>query len=173
MSDPFIGEIRMFAGNYAPRGWAFCDGQLTEIVQNTTLFALFGTIHGGDGRTTFGLPDMRGRIPIHAGGGAGPGLSPYTLGSKKGSETVTLDVYELPPHNHAISASTSPGDTTSPVGKVVGHMSGSNAYGTSSPLGLHDDAFTNAGGGQPHSNMMPTLCINFIVALNGLFPRRY
>ncbi|MBD3756388.1 MAG: phage tail protein, partial [Gammaproteobacteria bacterium] len=112
MSEPFVGEIRMFAGNFAPRGWAFCDGQLLAVSQNDALFSLLGTIYGGDGRTTFGLPDMRGRIPVHQ--GSGPGLSPRRLGSKSGAETETLTVNQMPSHTHFFLADKNPADLISP-----------------------------------------------------------
>ena len=118
MSEPFVGEIRMFAGNFAPRGWAFCDGQLLAVSQNDALFSLLGTIYGGDGRTTFGLPDLRGRVPIHA--GSGPGLSPRRLGAKAGAENVTLTVNQLPSHSHRLSGSANLASESRPEGNVLG-----------------------------------------------------
>lgn len=171
MSEPFVGEIRMFAGNFAPRGWAFCDGQLLAVSQNDALFSLFGTIYGGDGRTTFGLPDLRGRIPLHQ--GSGPGLSPRRLGSKGGEEKVTLTTNQLASHSHDLNANTAAATGSAPQGKVMA---------TPAPLRLYRDAaqdtnlasssLTNAGGSQPHTNLMPTLCIHFIVALFGIYPSR-
>jgi microcystin-dependent protein len=118
MSEPYVGEIRMFAGNFAPRGWAFCDGQLLAVAQNDALFSLLGTIYGGDGRTTFGLPDLRGRVPIHA--GSGPGLSPRRLGEKGGQEDVTLSLNELPQHDHMLIGSNTDASTDEPAGLMPG-----------------------------------------------------
>ena len=173
MSEPFVGEIRMFAGNFAPRGWAFCDGQLLAVSQNDALFSLLGTIYGGDGRTTFGLPDLRGRIPIHAGNG--PGLSPRQLGSKAGNENVTLTVNQLPPHTHALNGSTAAGTAASPAGAVPSASTTIDLYATADPVAsdaLASSALANAGGSQPHSNLMPFLCVNFIIALVGIYPSR-
>ena len=171
MSEPFVGEIRMFAGNFAPRGWAFCDGQLLAVSQNDALFSLFGTVYGGDGRTTFGLPDLRGRIPIHA--GQGPGLSSRRLGSKGGSERVTLTVNQLPSHRHPLQASTQAATDALPAGKVTAQTD-SPLYGADSPFGnMASGAITNTGGSQAHTNLMPFLCVNFIVALVGIYPSRH
>ncbi|WP_017328065.1 phage tail protein [Synechococcus sp. PCC 7336] len=170
MSEPFVGEIRMFAGNFAPRGWAFCDGQLLAVSQNDALFSLLGTIYGGDGRTTFGLPDLRGRIPIHA--GSGPGLSPRRLGSKAGSETVTLTVNQLPSHTHNIIATDNQGTERNPTGNIVAR-SGGDIYRQATPDGaMASSIVTNVGGSRSHTNLMPTLCINFIIALFGIYPSR-
>ena len=128
MSDPFIGEIKMFAGNFAPRGWALCDGQLLAVSQNDALFSLFGTIYGGDGRTTFGLPDLRGRIPIHA--GSGPGLSPRRLGAKGGAENVTLTTAQLPAHKHDIFASSAGASAGNPLNNVSANTAPTNVYST-------------------------------------------
>ena len=171
MSEPFVGEIRMFAGNFAPRGWAFCDGQLLAVSQNDALFSLFGTIYGGDGRTTFGLPDLRGRLPIHA--GSGPGLSPRTLGSKGGAETVTVAVNQLPSHTHPFNASTSIADEAAPAGNTLGQPNAANLYFETDPSqAMATSAITSVGGSQPHTNLMPFLCVNFIVALVGIYPSR-
>lgn len=170
MSEPFVGEIRMFAGNFAPRGWAFCDGQLLAVSQNDALFSLLGTIYGGDGRTTFGLPDMRGRIPLHQ--GTGPGLSPRRLGSKGGLEQVTLTSNQLPSHNHTITASSADDKTdNNPVGRVLA-VSGAKIYGEDHALDMNSSAISNTGGSSPHTNLMPALCVNFIVALLGIYPSR-
>lgn len=167
--DPFIGEIVMFAGNFAPRGWAFCDGQLLPISSYSALFSILGTTYGGDGRTTFGLPDLRGRVPMHPGNG--PGLSPRRLGEKGGTESVALNLNEVPSHNHGIQANSSFGDQKSPV----------NNYPAAADDGEHNYAGTQngnaqptqmAGGGQPHTNMQPYQCVNFIIALQGTFPSR-
>ena len=128
MSEPFVGEVRMFAGNFAPRGWAFCDGQLLAVSQNDALFSLLGTIYGGDGRTTFGLPDMRGRVAIHA--GSGPGLSPRRLGAKAGSEKETLTVNQMPSHTHAWQGSTANTIFAPPSGRLVGTQTQINLYNT-------------------------------------------
>lgn len=176
MSEPFVGEIRMFAGNFAPRGWAFCDGQLLAVSQNDALFSLFGTIYGGDGRTTFALPDLRGRIPIHA--GTGPGLSPRNLGAKAGLERVSLTVGALPPHRHAFNAVSEAGTETSPTGNTFAPVAAGNMYRTPSTspalpfISLASDALANAGNGQSHTNLMPALCVNFIVSLFGVYPSR-
>lgn len=169
MSEPFVGEIRMFAGNFAPRSWAFCDGQLLAISQNDALFSLLGTTYGGDGRTTFGLPDLRGRLPIHA--GDGPGLSPRGLGSKSGSENVTLTLNQLPSHTHGpIQASTNAATEENPANNVTGQPV-ERIYGNDTPLGDMDaGAITSVGGSQPHSNLMPFLCVHFIIALVGIYP---
>jgi len=156
MSEPFTGEIRMFAGNFAPRGWAFCDGQLLAISQNDALFSLLGTIYGGDGRTTFGLPDMRGRIPVHA--GQGPGLSQRRVGAKGGAENVTLTVNQIPSHNHPVRASANESLQTSPIGRVLGVEDVEPLYHTVENL--------------QHTNLQPFLCINFIIALFGIYPSR-
>jgi microcystin-dependent protein len=170
MSEPFVGEIRMFAGNFAPRGWAFCDGQLLAVSQNDALFSLFGTIYGGDGRTTFGLPEMRGRIPIHQ--GAGPGLSNRQLGSKSGSERATVSANAIGAHSHSFTASNAAAGDGSPVGKTMATPSGSNIYGTGATSAMSASTITVTGEGQPHTNLMPSLCVNFIVALFGIYPSR-
>jgi microcystin-dependent protein len=173
MSEPFVGEVRMFAGNFAPRGWAFCDGQLLAVSQNDALFSLFGTIYGGDGRTTFGLPDLRGRIPIHA--GPGPGLSPRRLGSKSGAEKVTLTVNQLPSHSHTFSAIDSPATETAPPAEgTLAQSVGYDLYVP--PSGFANMAAANVdgvGGSQAHTNEMPFLCVHFIVALVGIYPSRH
>lgn len=172
MSEPFVGEIRMFAGNFAPRGWAFCEGQLLAVSQNDALFSLFGTIYGGDGRTTFGLPDMRGRLPIHA--GTGPGLSPRRLGAKSGAENVTLTVNQLPSHTHPLQASTTLGEAVSPQGNVLAAGDGINHYTASDPFTqMSSQMVTHTGGSRSHTNLMPFLCVNFIVALFGIYPSRH
>lgn len=174
MSEPFVGEIRMFAGNFAPRGWAFCDGQLLAVSQNDALFSLLGTIYGGDGRTTFGLPDLRGRIPIHA--GQGPGLSSRRLGSKTGAEHETLTVNQMPSHSHTMQASNNPADSRTLSGKVLakGINTNDTFYVNSgeSTTPLVTGMVSNSGGSRSHNNLMPTLCIHFIVALVGIYPSR-
>lgn len=176
MSEPFVGEIRMFAGNFAPRGWAFCDGQLLAVSQNDALFSLLGTVYGGDGRTTFGLPDLRGRIPLHA--GTGPGLSPRRLGAKGGEEQVTLTVNQLPAHRHDWQATSSNATNVSPVGSPdpIPYAQPLNADvyrdGTPPTVDFSGSAVGNTGGSQPHTNVMPFLCVHFIIALFGIFPSR-
>lgn len=174
MSDPFVGEIRMFAGNFAPKSWAFCDGQLLSVSQNDALFSLLGTVYGGDGRTTFGIPDMRGRIPLHQ--GTGPGLSTRRLGSKPGSERVTLTTNQLPSHMHDLVASTASADSVAPQGKVIAesalpfrYLTGGSAAET---ITLNSQSVANTGGAQSHTNLMPALCINYIIALVGIYPSR-
>lgn len=175
MADPFVGEIRMFAGNFAPRGWAFCDGQLLAVSQNDALFSLFGTIYGGDGRTTFGLPDLRGRIPVHQ--GTGPGLSPRPLGQKTGTEKVTLTLNQFPSHSHMVQASNNAATSTTLNGRVLarGVEPNDTFYvapgGTQNPL--INGMVANTGGSRSHTNMMPSLAVNFIVALVGVYPSRH
>lgn len=171
MSEPFLGEIRMFAGTFAPRGWAFCDGQLLAVSQNDALFSLFGTIYGGDGRTTFGLPDMRGRIPIHA--GTGPGLSQRRLGAEGGVEDVALTVNQLPAHSHPIQAEAAASSNNEPAGNLTAESPSIDVYVESPPtVNLSGESITNVGGSQSHTNLMPFLCVHFIVALVGIYPSR-
>jgi microcystin-dependent protein len=161
----------MFAGNFAPRGWALCDGQLLAISGNESLFFLLGTIYGGDGRTTFGLPDLRGRIPIHAGSGASPGLSARPLGQKDGQETTTLTVTQLPSHSHALNASTDAGGESNPAGEVTGESSSVKIYAEETPsVDMNAAAIGGTGGNGSHNNIQPFQCINFIIALFGIFP---
>jgi microcystin-dependent protein len=171
MSEPFVGEIRMFAGNFAPRGWAFCDGQLLAVSQNDALFSLLGTIYGGDGRTTFGLPDLRGRIPIHA--GTGPGLSPRRLGAKSGEEKVTLTVNQLPSHGHPLHATTSTASQRQPVGSALATSIGQVYTEIFDPQTMNGQAISHVGGSQSHTNLMPFLCVHFIIALFGIYPSRH
>ena len=170
MSEPFIGEITMFAGNFAPRGWALCDGQLVAISQNSALFSLLGTAYGGDGRTTFGLPDLRGRVPVHH--GSGPGLSSRVIGQKSGAESVSLVSTHLPAHTHPLQGSTDAATTPDPSGNVFARTSG-DAYGSDfSASNMNGDAVSNRGGNLSHTNLMPFQVVNFIVALVGTFPSR-
>lgn len=172
MSEPFVGEIRMFAGNFAPRGWAFCDGQLLAVSQNDALFSLLGTVYGGDGRTTFALPDMRGRIPVHM--GQGPGLSNYALGTKGGAEGVTLAVSQLPSHNHTLQAASDAANRKDAQSNLLGRSTSINLYTGDAPEGaLASAAISNAGGSQVHGNLMPFLCVHFIIALFGIYPSRH
>jgi microcystin-dependent protein len=171
MSEPFVGEIRMFAGNFAPRGWAYCDGQLLAISSNDALFSLLGTIYGGDGRTTFGLPDMRGRIPLHQ--GAGPGLSSRALGTKFGNEKETLSANHLPQHTHDWRGFSGAAQGQTPVDASVAAPA-SNLYDTQTDnlADMHASMVGNTGGSQDHENLMPALCVHFIIALFGIYPSR-
>ena len=161
----------MFAGNFAPRGWALCDGQLLQVNQNDALFSLFGTIYGGDGRTTFGLPDCRGRVPIHQ--GTGPGLSNRRLGSKGGAEEETLTTAHLPSHRHPLQVSTANGPEAGPGGNVLAGSALLEAYADESPdTAMAGAAVTATGGSASHDNEQPFLAVNFIVALIGVYPSR-
>lgn len=169
MSNPYLGEIRIFAGNFAPLGWAFCNGQLLSIAQNDALFALIGTTYGGDGQQTFALPNLQSRVPVHQ--GQGPGLSPRTIGQMAGEESVTLTVPQMPAHSHAAQADANAGTLTSPAGNV---WAGANASQFAPPASanttLAPGALGNTGGSQPHDNMAPFLTVNFIISLVGIFP---
>lgn len=164
----------MFAGNFAPRSWALCDGQLLAVSQNDALFSLLGTIYGGDGRTTFGLPDLRGRLPMHT--GTGPGLSPRNMGQKLGSERVSVSASQVPSHNHDMRASTTPGTQNIPAGGLLASSPGVRIYRPEPPLAGNNLASAaigpSAGGSQSHNNLMPFLCVNFIIALFGIYPSR-
>jgi microcystin-dependent protein len=180
MSEPFIGEIRMFAGNFPPVNWALCQGQLQAISQNDALFALLGTTYGGDGQTTFGLPDLRGRVPVHS--GQGSGLSTYVQGQVGGVTDVTLTSNQMPSHTHAPMASTNAGTAVAPSASVVPATPVDNLAfptfyvvpGTSTitPTPMAATSISNAGGSQSHTNQMPYLGLNFIIALYGIFPTR-
>jgi len=169
MSESFIGQIKIFAGNFAPRGYSFCNGGLLPIAQNTALFAILGTTYGGDGRTTLGLPDLQGRAPMHA--GSGPGLTRRLLGGKAGAATVALTAAELPPHNHLHNAVTLPANQFAPGGATDASRSvGGAVYFRDAPNVEMGDAIQPSGGGQAHQNRQPYLGINFIIALQGTFP---
>ncbi len=169
MSGPFIGEIRLFAGNFAPAGWAFCDGSLLAISENDALFNLIGTTYGGDGQTTFALPDLRSRVPVHQ--GQGSGLSNYQLGQSSGVETVTLTVNQIPGHNHTPQANSGPGTQQGPGNGVWATPSTGTIYSDVAPsLSMNAAAVGATGGSQPHDNIMPFLAINFIISLFGVFP---
>src|SRR5215204_2406912 len=173
MSDPFVAEIRIFPFNFAPKGWAFCDGQLMPISQNTALFALLGTVYGGDGKSTFALPDLQGNVPMHP--GQGPGLSLYDLGQIGGTETVTLLQSEMPSHAHAVGrARADAGDSITPVTSVwaqSGAGRGAAAlYHTPATGKVNQFSLLPEGGALPHSNMQPYLTLNFCIALQGVFP---
>jgi microcystin-dependent protein len=172
MSDtPFIGEIKLFGGNFAIRGHAFCNGSLQSISQNTALFALIGTTYGGDGQVTFGLPDLRGRVPIHQ--GTGPGLSPRVIGEAAGTETVTLLSTQLPTHNHLLAASSAVANSTNPANNFWAAQPGLLQYEAfGSGPNLKSTALALTGGNQPHDNVQPYLAINYLIALEGIFPSR-
>jgi microcystin-dependent protein len=170
-AEPFTGEIRIFAGNFAPRAWAFCDGQLLAISQNTALFSLLGTTYGGDGRTTFGLPDLRGRVPMHA--GTGPGLTTRLPGQTGGQEQVTLIESQIPAHTHQAKASSEVPDTNSPEDAVSAQKVRTHLYNTGlSDVNMGTTAISSTGGSQAHDNMQPYQCLNYIICLQGLYPSR-
>ena len=170
MSEPFIGEIKLFAGNFAPRGWALCDGQLLPISSNSALFSILGTTYGGDGRTTFALPELRGRVPVHP--GTGPGLSNYRLGQKSGAETNTLTANNMPAHSHNINqASAAEGDSNVPAGNLLARTD-ARSYTSTGPAVATGGATDNAGGGQAVNNIQPYQAVNYIIALNGIYPSR-
>ena len=178
MSEPFIGEIRIWTNNFAPRGWSYCDGQTLPIAQNTALFSLLGTTYGGDGRSTFALPDLMGRAPLHVGGttAQGPGLSPYSLGERTGTSTVVLDQTQLPSHNHALKGDREFGNSATPSGYIaVDRDTSSKEYAAqTNPLNvtLSSGQLDNSGGNQAHNNMQPYLALGFCIALIGIFPQR-
>ncbi|MFN2577809.1 MAG: phage tail protein [Pyrinomonadaceae bacterium] len=172
--DPFVAEIRIFPFNFAPKGWAWCNGQLLPLSQNTALFSLLGTTYGGDGKSNFALPNMQGNAPMHP--GQGPGLSLHDLGETGGSETVTLLESEIPSHSHSLNADSVTGDTNSPSPQVsLARSSNATAYQSvtnQNLVNLSDQAVTPAGGDQPHNNMQPYLTLYFNIALQGVFPPR-
>ena len=165
MAQPYVGEIRMFGGNFAPAGWQFCDGSLLAIAENETLFQLIGTTYGGDGQSTFGVPDLRGRLPIHQGGG-------FTIGEAAGVETVTLTTQQLPMHSHPMLASTNPGISSNVQGNIICSSPSINLYieGQSQDVSLSAQVVGMTGGSQPHDNRQPFLCVDFIISLFGIFP---
>ncbi len=170
-SDPFIGEVQWFAGNFAPRGWALCSGQLLAISQNQALFSILGTTYGGDGRTTFGLPDVRGRVLIHQ--GTGPGLSQRQLGQKSGTENETLTENQMPDHTHTLRASGGSATTAVPTDNVLASTGRSRLYDSGAAnVDMDASAITSTGSGQSHNNMQPYNTLNCIIALQGLFPSR-
>lgn len=174
MSEPFVAEIRMWACNFAPRSWAFCNGQLLPISQNTALFSLIGTTYGGDGRTTTALPNLQGRLPMHP--GSGPGLTPRKLGQKSGATTHTLGVAQMPNHNHLASASQSPANQDDPAATsylAAGPTAATNIYSPAgTPLDSAMSPLPDQGGGQPHNNLQPYFVVNFCIALQGVYPSR-
>jgi microcystin-dependent protein len=167
MPDPYLGEIRMFGGNFAPVGWAFCDGRSLAISENEALFTLIGTTYGGDGEQSFNLPNLQGRLPIHQGQG-------FQLGQSAGETSVTLTVQQIPSHGHPLMGSTATAAGTSPTGTVFAHLPDAGvqtAYGSTAPFGAIDPSSVSPiGGSQPHTNMQPCLAVSFIIALEGIFP---
>jgi microcystin-dependent protein len=182
MADQFLAEIRVFPFSFAPQGWALCNGQLLPINQNTALFSLLGTTYGGDGRTTFALPNLQGAAPLHVGGSAGPGLTLHTLGETGGAETVTLALAQLPAHTHAVAAasandistaSATPGPTTVfGASQARATSTGYVTVGAQAASAISGAAVAATGGSQPHNNMAPYLVFNFCIALQGIFPAR-
>ena len=170
MSDPYVGEIRMFGGNFPPMGWAFCDGSILSIAENDVLFSLIGTTYGGDGQTTFALPDLRGRMPIHQ--SQGPGTSNRIIGQPGGSESVTLLVSQLPAHNHTALANAGSGNADTPTGTYWSGSATTPQYvpGDQANTNMNTAAIGSNGQSQPHDNMQPFLAVSFIIALNGIYP---
>ena len=168
MADAFIGEIRIFAGDFAPPNWAFCDGQLLSISGNTALFAILGTIYGGDGRTTFGLPDLRDRVPMHP--GSGPGLTPRFLGQRGGAETATLTEGQIPSHGHTLQGVDADAQDTDPTGSHLATSNEDNYDDQAPPNVSMSSLATGSFSNQTHDNMQPYLTLHFIIALNGIFP---
>ena len=164
MAQPYVGEIRMFAGNFAPAGWMFCEGQLIPISENETLFQLIGTTYGGDGQSTFALPDLRGRVPIHQGNG-------HILAEAAGVESVTLTVTQIPAHSHPLLASNEIGNDANATSNLPAESSIITGYQAAAPsIAMAPQSITPTGGSQPHSNMQPFLCVNFIISMFGIFP---
>ena len=172
MSEPFIAEIKIWGTNFAPRGWAFCDGQILPISQHTALFSIVGTIYGGDGRTTLAIPNLKGRTAIHA--GRGPGLTERRVGEVGGAANVTLAETQIPNHNHKVAVALAPvGGDDDPGGKVLGRSVGASIYtAAANPVAMAAEALPAVGGGQTHSNQQPYLAINYCIALVGVFPSR-
>jgi microcystin-dependent protein len=164
MAQPYVGEIRMFAGNFAPAGWQFCEGQLLPISENETLFNLIGTTYGGDGQSTFALPDLRGRLPLHQG-------NSFILAETGGAEEITLTVSQIPAHSHPLLGTSNPGQESQPDGKVLARNTGIDSYlQDPGQTPLNPSSVTSTGGSQPHTNFQPYLCIDFIISLFGIFP---
>lgn len=178
MDTPFIGQVVLFAGNFAPRGWAFCEGQLLSISQNTALFSILGTTYGGNGQTNFALPDLRGRVAV--GQGQGPGLSTWVLGEQQGAENVTLISTEMPAHSHLVQVSAGDADTGTASNNFLANANAQfgadqipvNTYNGGTGATLAVNTIGPAGGSQPHQNLQPSLCINYIICLQGIFPSR-
>ncbi|CAG0988668.1 hypothetical protein GPROT1_02822 [Gammaproteobacteria bacterium] len=164
MAQPYVGEIRMFAGNFAPAGWQFCEGQLLPISENETLFQLIGTTYGGDGQSTFALPDLRGRLPIHQGNG-------FILAETGGAEEITLTVNQIPAHSHPLLASGELAQQSNPANHLLARSTGSDPYASDPPtIAMNAQAISSVGGSQPHTNFQPYLCVDFIISLFGIFP---
>jgi microcystin-dependent protein len=183
MADPFVAEIRIFGFNFAPKGWAQCNGQILPISQNTALFSLIGTFYGGNGTSNFGLPNLEGRVPIHVGGqsGQGSGLSPYDLGETGGNETITLSTSQIASHNHALAASTANATTNNPSGAILakgnwnlqGNSGAVATYTAAAPdTQMNMQAVGLEGRGSAHNNIMPSLVLNYCIAMVGVFPQR-
>lgn len=173
MAEPFIGQITLFAGNFAPRGWALCQGQILAIESNESLYSLIGTTYGGNGTTTFGLPDLRGRIPV--GIGRGTGLSQWAIGERQGTETTVLNINQMPSHSHPLQASSDTGDNTDPTGRILAtDAADEKPYEPTAeqPQALLNSAVLNVGNNQPHDNRAPWMALNYIIALLGIFPSR-
>jgi microcystin-dependent protein len=180
MTQPFLGQMMMFCGNFPPKGFAFCNGQLLAISQNTALFSLLGTFYGGNGTTNFALPNLQGSVPVHM--GQGPGLSPYVIGQAGGTQNVTVTAAAMPLHSHIFNASTANATGPSPSGLVPAKPTAANAaayavsqsspYPALAPQVMNPQSCSIVGGSQPHNNMMPTLFISFVIALQGIFPAR-
>jgi microcystin-dependent protein len=170
MATPFLGEIKMFGGTFAPQGYMFCNGQLLPISQYDAVFALVGTTYGGDGQVTFGVPDLRGRAPVHQ--GTGPGLSTYQIGQTFGVENVTLNATQMPQHSHVVAASSATG-SVGPAGAFWAQATGTQPYSSAANnAAMNTASVASSGGNQPHNNMMPFLAISFIFAVEGIFPSR-
>ena len=170
MAQPYVGEIRMFGGNFAPLGWMFCAGQLLPISEYETLFNLIGTTYGGDGQETFALPNMQGRIPVHMGTNAG---TTYQLGETYGVESVTLNIQQIPRHNHMMACNGQAAGAKSPNGAFLGRNASTDGYSNDTSAGLqplYANAIAPVGGSQPHDNMAPFLCVSYIISLFGIFP---
>jgi microcystin-dependent protein len=164
MAQPYVGEIRMFAGNFAPAGWMFCEGQLLPISENETLFQLIGTTYGGDGESTFALPDLRGRLPIHQG-------NSFILAETGGAEEITLTVNQIPSHSHPTLATANAADQSAPGNQCLAKVTGTDIYGSDSPfVNMSPQIISPVGGSQPHTNFQPYLCVDFIISLFGIFP---
>lgn len=169
-AEPFLGEIMLVPYNFAPRGWAFCQGQILSIAQNTALFSLLGTTFGGNGQTTFALPDLRGRCAVSA--GQGPGLSPYDLGEVTGTETVTLNVQQLPPHPHTVAAVDDDATVGIPAAALPANIAAKGYSKAAANTTMSPTMIGGGGGNQPHPNIQPLLCLNYCIALEGIFPSR-
>ncbi|HEX8191157.1 MAG TPA: tail fiber protein [Pyrinomonadaceae bacterium] len=167
MPEPYVGEIRMFGGNFPPNGWMFCEGALLPISENEVLFNLIGTAYGGDGQSTFALPDLRGRVPMHQGTFAGQN---FVLGENGGVESVTLTTQQIPVHNHALIGSNTPAVTQLPGGNIPAQSTGLVYTSSSSQINMYNQSISPVGGSQPHENMQPYLCISFIISLFGIYP---